>query len=112
ETLRVGETAHAVGLRILDARGVALHADPQAVAQIKGFLVGQPELTRQLVDPDPLVRHLRSANPFQFAAHRAIRGAHALAQQSFTQPDQLLPRDLAAQRPAEGPALPGSIEAR
>jgi hypothetical protein len=39
EPLRVGETAHAVGLRILDARGVALDADPQPFAEIKGFLV-------------------------------------------------------------------------
>jgi hypothetical protein len=65
ETLGVGETAHAVGLRILDARGVALDADPQAFAEIEGFLVGKPELSRQLVDPDPLVRHLRSNNPFR-----------------------------------------------
>jgi hypothetical protein len=40
KTLGVGETAHAVGLRVLDARGVALYADPQAFAEIKGFLVG------------------------------------------------------------------------
>jgi hypothetical protein len=40
QALGVRETAHAVGLRILDARGVALHADPQALAEIKGFLVG------------------------------------------------------------------------
>ncbi|HEU5447443.1 MAG TPA: hypothetical protein VFW57_00360 [Acidimicrobiia bacterium] len=46
EPLRVGETAHAVGLRVLDARGVALNSDPQALAEIKGFLVGKPELSR------------------------------------------------------------------
>src|SRR5581483_11081663 len=112
KALGVGETAHAVSLRILDARGVALHTDPQTLAEIKGFLVGKPELSRQLVDPDPLVRHLRSANPFQLAAHRAVRGAPALAQQSFTQPGQLMPRDLAPQRPAEGPAPHRVVETR
>jgi hypothetical protein len=40
KALGVRETAHAVGLRVLDARGVAFHADPQTLAEIKGFLVG------------------------------------------------------------------------
>jgi hypothetical protein len=42
EALGVGEAAHTVGLRVLDARGVALHSDPQAFAEIQGFLVGKP----------------------------------------------------------------------
>jgi hypothetical protein len=46
KALGVGEAADAVGLRVLDARGVALDADPQALAEIKGFLVGQPKLSR------------------------------------------------------------------
>jgi hypothetical protein len=111
EALGISEAAHTIGLRVLDTRGVALDSDPQAFAEIKGFLVGQPELSCQLVHPDPLVRHLCSANPFQRVARRAVRDALALAQQSSTQPLQLMPRDLAAQCPPERPALHGGVEA-
>jgi hypothetical protein len=40
ETLGISEAAHTIGLRVLDARGVAFYSDPQAFAEIKGFLVG------------------------------------------------------------------------
>ena len=40
QALLVGPTADAVGLLLLDARGVALDADPELEAQIKRFFVG------------------------------------------------------------------------
>jgi hypothetical protein len=37
-------TANAISLLLLDARGVALDADPELDAQIERFLVGEAEL--------------------------------------------------------------------
>jgi hypothetical protein len=54
----VGQPPHAVGLSVLDAGGVALHADAQTFAEVERLLVGEPELPCQLVDPDPLGCHL------------------------------------------------------
>jgi hypothetical protein len=62
EPLRVGQTSNAVGLRVLDARGVALHADTKTLAQIERLLVGQAELPCELVHPDPLACHLHLSN--------------------------------------------------
>ena len=47
-----GLAADAVGLRLDDARGVALHPDPQRFAEVERLLVRQPELSGQLVDAD------------------------------------------------------------
>jgi hypothetical protein len=38
-------TADAVGLLLLDARGVALYSDPKLQAEIESFFVGEAELT-------------------------------------------------------------------
>jgi hypothetical protein len=35
---------HAVGLLLLDARGVALNPDPELEAEIESFFVGEAEL--------------------------------------------------------------------
>jgi hypothetical protein len=40
QTVLVGATADAVGLLLLDARGVALDTDPELQAEIEGFFVG------------------------------------------------------------------------
>jgi hypothetical protein len=45
QTVLIGPAADAVGLLLLDARGVALDADPELEAEIKRFLVGEAELT-------------------------------------------------------------------
>lgn len=46
--------ADAVGLSVLNRRGVALDADPELDAEVERFLVGQPELSAKLVDADLL----------------------------------------------------------
>src|SRR5207302_10722404 len=53
QSLALGLAADAVSLGVLDARRVALDADSERAAQIERLLVGEPELPRQLVDPDP-----------------------------------------------------------
>ena len=60
DALRVGETADAVRHGVLDARGVALHADLELGAQLEAFLVAEAQLTGEFVDPD-LLRQGRSA---------------------------------------------------
>jgi hypothetical protein len=65
EALALSLAADAVGLGVLDARRVALDADPERAAQIERLLVGEPELSRQLVYPDP-ARQL-PAQPFLLA---------------------------------------------
>ena len=45
QALAVGLAADPVGLGILDARRVALHADPELFAEVERLLVGEPELT-------------------------------------------------------------------
>jgi hypothetical protein len=45
ETLLVGLAADAVGLLLLDARGVALDSYAQLEAQVKRFFVGEAELS-------------------------------------------------------------------
>ena len=52
QAVALGATADAVGLRLLDARGVRLHPDAQIFGEIEGFFVRHPELFRELVDPD------------------------------------------------------------
>jgi len=44
--------ADAVGLGVDDARRVALHPDPERVTEIERLLVGEPELSGQLVHAD------------------------------------------------------------
>ena len=45
QSLLIGPTTDAVGLLLLDARGVALDADPELEAQVQRFFVGEAELT-------------------------------------------------------------------
>jgi hypothetical protein len=52
EAVALGSAPDAVGLRLLDARGVRLHPDAQVQGQIEGFLVRHPELLGELVDTD------------------------------------------------------------
>jgi hypothetical protein len=52
QPVALGAAADAVGLRLLDARGVRLDPDAQREGEIEGFLVRHPELFRELVDPD------------------------------------------------------------
>jgi len=56
QPLGVGLAADAIGLRVLDRGGVALHPDTQGYAEVQRLFVGEPELTGELVDPD-LLRH-------------------------------------------------------
>jgi hypothetical protein len=52
QAVALGATTDAIGLRFLDARGVRLDPDAQCQAEIEAFLVGEPELLGELVDPD------------------------------------------------------------
>ena len=52
EAFPLGLAANAVGLRVLDARRVGLHADAEAPAEVERLLVGQSELLRELMDAD------------------------------------------------------------
>jgi hypothetical protein len=52
ETLPLGLAADAVRLGLDHAGGVALDADTERIAEIEALLVGQPELTCELVHPD------------------------------------------------------------
>jgi hypothetical protein len=45
QSFLIGPTTDAVGLLLLDARGVALDADPELEAQVQRFFVGEAELT-------------------------------------------------------------------
>ena len=47
-----GSAPDAVGLRLLDARGVRLHPDAQLQREVKALFVRQPELSSELMDPD------------------------------------------------------------
>ena len=49
QALALGLAAHAVGLGLDHARRVALDPDPERVAEIERLLVGEPELSCQLV---------------------------------------------------------------
>jgi len=54
QTLRVGETADAIGRRLVDARRVALDADLELLGEVEHDRVLDAQLSRQLVDPDLL----------------------------------------------------------
>jgi hypothetical protein len=45
QPLLIRPTADAIGLLLLDARGVALDADPELEAQVERFFVGEAELS-------------------------------------------------------------------
>ena len=49
EALALRLATDAVGLRLLDARGVRLDADPQRLAEVQRLLVGEAELLGELV---------------------------------------------------------------
>ena len=56
EVVALGEFPHPVGVRLVHARGGRPHADAEALAELEARGVGNPQLTRQVVDPD-LLRH-------------------------------------------------------
>jgi hypothetical protein len=47
-----------VRLGVFNRRGVALHADAEHNAEVEGLLIGQPQLTAELVDADLLWQFL------------------------------------------------------
>jgi hypothetical protein len=57
KSLALGLAAHAVGLGLDHARRVALDPDSERLAEIERLLVGQPELSSELIHTD-LGRHL------------------------------------------------------
>jgi hypothetical protein len=65
QALPLGLAPDAVSLGVLDARRVALDPDPERATQIERLLVGEPELSRQLIDPDPSCQLL--VQPFLLA---------------------------------------------
>jgi len=69
QAVAVGLAADAVGLGVLDGRGVALHADPELDAQVERFLVREPELSTELVYAD-LLRQLPLRSSLQGRARR------------------------------------------
>ncbi len=52
ESFALGLPADAIGLLVLDARGVTLDTDPEIDAEVECFFVRESELTSELVDPD------------------------------------------------------------
>src|SRR5690606_621633 len=52
QPVALGAAADAVSLRLLDARGVAAHADAELLAQLERLLVREPQLSGELVEPD------------------------------------------------------------
>src|SRR5207302_10779277 len=52
EPLAVSLAADAVGLRILDARGMALDADAEVDTQVERLFVGEPQFSGELVNPN------------------------------------------------------------
>ena len=52
QAFTLGLTANAVGLRLHDARGVALDADPQTVAEVDCLFVAEAQLASEFVHPD------------------------------------------------------------
>jgi hypothetical protein len=64
EPIPIGLPADAVSLGVLDRRRVTLDADPELEAQVKRFLITEPELSAKLVDADLLGQlALRSSLP-------------------------------------------------
>src|SRR5204862_1815750 len=59
-TLRA--TTDAIGLSLLDRRGMALHPDPERDGEVESLFVGEAELFGELMDPD-LSCHVR-VQPF------------------------------------------------
>jgi len=69
QALVVGLATDAVGLGILDRRGVTLDPDAQGHAEVECLLVRQSELSCQLVDADLLRQGcLRSFSSFRARA--------------------------------------------
>lgn len=111
QALGLGPPPDAVGLRFDDARRVALDPDAQIEAQVEGFLVGQPELSSELVHtdlacqgatrPSPLPQRPIDI-PIDRRCHRTLDPAppssHAPA------PDLAAPR---RRQPPPEPATPG-----
>ena len=52
QTLTLGLAADTVGLRVDDARGMALDADPQGLGEIERLGIGHAELSCEFVDAD------------------------------------------------------------
>jgi hypothetical protein len=69
QTVAVGLPTDAVCLGVLDRRRVALHADPELDAQVERFLIGEAELSAELVDAD-LLRQLALRSSLQGRARR------------------------------------------
>jgi hypothetical protein len=73
QALLISPATDAVGLLLLDARGVALHPDPQLNAQVQGFFVGEAELSSQLVNPD-LLRQVLASVPSRVPGYPLVSG--------------------------------------
>ena len=59
-SVAVSLATDAIGLRILDARGVALDADTELDAQVQRLFVGEPQFSGELVNPDLLRQPARN----------------------------------------------------
>ena len=74
QALALGLAPDAVGLGVDHTRRVRLDADPERLAEIERLLVGQPELSRQLIHAD-----VSSQERFQFLVTDAGRSAEVAA---------------------------------
>lgn len=61
EAVAFSATANPICLRLLDARGVALHSDAECYREVEGLFVGEAELFGELMDPDLACHVLVSA---------------------------------------------------
>jgi hypothetical protein len=52
QAISFGPASYPVGLRVDDARGMRLDADPQLLAQTERLRIGQPELASEFIDAD------------------------------------------------------------
>src|SRR5690606_22364396 len=75
ETLSLRLTAHAVGLRVDDARRVALYANPERGAEVERLFVREPEFSRQFVHADVRWQVLSSALLRRFERRAQLCGA-------------------------------------
>src|SRR5690606_5146507 len=75
EALALGLATDAIGLRLLDARGVRLDADPQREAEVERLLVRHAELLCELVHAHLRCQVLGSVLRGRRRLHRSSVGA-------------------------------------
>ncbi len=79
QPVAVSLSADAIGLGVLDARGVTLHSDPEAYREVERLLVREPEFACELVNADLLRQVLRSSLLCGARGPRMLDAAYSLS---------------------------------